>query len=75
MDKILALIKPFLKKELWDVVSCYVGNEIDLIVSNFRCFQLYVHQTLEDAYKYIPKECFPNDCGGKAGMKDDIFGK
>ena len=44
MDKILALMNPFLKKELASV--------------------LYLHNSLEDFYKFVPKDILPMEYGG-----------
>ncbi|XP_037812411.1 clavesin-2 [Lucilia sericata] len=44
MDKILALMNPFMKKELLSI--------------------LHLHNTLEDFYKFVPKEILPQDYNG-----------
>nr|XP_015838049.1 PREDICTED: uncharacterized protein LOC655774 [Tribolium castaneum] len=44
MDKILALMRPFMKKELLDM--------------------LYLHNTVDDLVKFVPRECLPLDYGG-----------
>ncbi|XP_044261175.1 alpha-tocopherol transfer protein-like [Tribolium madens] len=44
MDKILALMKPFMKKELLNM--------------------LYLHNTVDDLAKFVPKECLPQEYGG-----------
>ncbi|XP_054725646.1 alpha-tocopherol transfer protein-like [Anastrepha obliqua] len=45
MDKILALMTPFMKKELMNI--------------------LYVHNNLEDFFKYVPQSILPKDYGGQ----------
>lgn len=44
MDKILALMNPFMKKELLSI--------------------LHLHNTLDDFYKFVPKEILPKDHNG-----------
>ncbi|XP_036233872.2 alpha-tocopherol transfer protein-like [Bactrocera oleae] len=44
MDKILALMTPFMKKELTSI--------------------LYIHNNLEDFYKFVPQSILPKDYGG-----------
>ncbi|XP_065354584.1 clavesin-1 [Calliphora vicina] len=44
MDKILALMNPFMKKELLSI--------------------LHLHNTLDDFYKFVPKEILPQDYNG-----------
>ncbi|KAF2886974.1 hypothetical protein ILUMI_19200, partial [Ignelater luminosus] len=48
MDKLLALMKPFMKQELMDI--------------------LYLHtESVDSLFKFVPKECMPNEFGGLAG--------
>lgn len=54
MDKILALMNPFMKKELLSI--------------------LHLHNTLEDFYKFVPKEILPKDYHGPEMEMDNLRG-
>ncbi|XP_063917264.1 alpha-tocopherol transfer protein-like isoform X2 [Zophobas morio] len=45
-DRFIALVKPFLNSELYNMIHCHSSNSDTL-------------------YKYVPKECLPEDYGGE----------
>jgi hypothetical protein len=70
MDKILALMKPFMKKELMDMVGLPHVHSLP----TYFLFQLYLHNGVDDLVKYVPLECLPQDYGGSVEATPILHG-
>lgn len=76
MDKIMAIIKPFINKEMFQKVTRSFFPDILHFINIFcNAFQLIIHTNVDNLYNYIPKEAMPVDYGGKAESVDIQYGE
>lgn len=72
IEKFMKLIKPLLKRDIFDMVS--FGLLVYFEGINFE-FYLQIHFHVPDSNtmdKYVTKDLLPNECGGSAGTIEEI---
>lgn len=76
VDKIMAIARPFIKKELLDIVSEEKSVlQYQNLQLKFFFVQLHFHTSLETFFKYVPREILPEHLGGTAGTLAQLRGK
>lgn len=79
LDRIMALVRPFMRKEVAKVVSLSAVTAKTGSLNHFYLPQLNFHKpNSQTLYEFVPKDLLPAEYGGKCGeirsIKDD-FGK
>lgn len=88
MDKVLSLVRPFMKRELFEMVRSFRQGSpqfsdfhrrihffIRLFLFSFF-FQLHLYTgDVSDVYEHIPRKCLPKDFGGQLDSVASLHGK
>lgn len=74
-EKVLSMVKPFLRKDMMDLVSRrMIWKYITSLILIYH-LQIHMHPKIDSVYDYIPKEALPKEYGGKAGTFKELHGK
>lgn len=78
VEKFLTFFKPFMKKEVYDMVRLwwrYFSNFLQQIYPFFQISLHYKNMDLKGFHKKVPPECLPEELGGSLGPVDALVEK
>lgn len=84
VDRLMMLARPFLKKELYEMVGILFVQHTTRALPIYKYFeyflkptyfQIHIQSDMNVFFQAVPKDCIPSDLGGNLPPRDEFQGK